>query len=206
MIITQVPCCKANGLASLFGAKKLAQRAEGRYMWTGPASIQIRPLFTVLKHELRSLFSLPDKHVVLVGELKMPGCGLCMAAYKKAALVVKTVCLHKSFSKPHPSFSLSFSLFTYLRIRPWLKSLRIPSCSLRKDGNPYSRSFTDSICNVFLYKAHAIAWTLTVTLSLTQTDVIKRLFICSQNPACLPTTILWFCRAASPSHRETLGE
>lgn len=58
-----------------------------------------------------------------------------------------------------------------------------------------SRSPCDSLSYnsmVFLYKAHAVALTLTVTLSLTQTDVIKRLFIRSQNPACLPATILWF--------------
>lgn len=84
----------------------------------GPALAKIRPLFTVLKHELRSLFFLPDKHVVLVGEPKMPACGLCMPAYKKAALVVKTVC-HKSFSKLNPDLifvshflSLSFSHLT----------------------------------------------------------------------------------------------
>lgn len=37
---------------------------------------------------------------------------------------------------------------------------------------------------------------LTWILSLTQTDVIKRLFICSQKPACLPATTLWLCPAA----------
>lgn len=50
-------------------------------------------------------------------------------------------------------------------------------------------AFHDSKSNnsiVFLYKAHAIALMLTITLSLNQTDVIKRHFICSQNPACLP--------------------
>lgn len=73
-----------------------------RYSLGGQALVKIRPLFTVSKRELRSLFSLPDKHVVLVGELKMPACGRCMAAYKKAALVVKTVCLHKSFTNLHP--------------------------------------------------------------------------------------------------------
>lgn len=88
-------------------------RRKIQYILAGPALVKIRPLFTVLMHELRSLFFLPDKHVVLVGELKMPACGLCMAAYKKAALVVKSVCLHKSFSKLHPflSFCLTFSFF-----------------------------------------------------------------------------------------------
>lgn len=153
----------------------------------------------MLKHELRSLFFLPDKHVVLVGELKMPACGLCMAADKKAALVVKTVCLHKSFSKlrPLPSFCRTFSFIhspsPSLRVFPLVRmEIQILALSLIPTSNK-------SIA--FLYKAHAIALTLTVTLSLTQTDVIKRLFICSQNPACLPTTILWFCHAGSPSHQ-----
>lgn len=57
---------------------------------------------------------------------------------------------------------------------------------------------------MFLLKAHAIALTLTVTLSLTQTDVIKRLFIRSLNPARLPTTKLWLLQFSLPS--ETLEE
>lgn len=57
---------------------------------------------------------------------------------------------------------------------------------------------------MFLLKAHAIALTLTVTLSLTQTDVIKRLFIRFLNPARLPTTKLWLPQFSLPS--ETLEE
>lgn len=97
----------------------------------------------MLKHELRSLFFLPDKHVVLVGELKMPACGLCMAAYKKAALVVKTVCLHKSFSKLHPLLpSVLLSLSFFLLLSPSLNLSE--TLSLCKDRNLDSCSFPDS--------------------------------------------------------------
>lgn len=141
----------------------------------------------------------------------MPACGLCMAAYKKAVLVVKTVCLHKSFPKLHPFLSLSVILSHSFFQSPSpslnLSETQNLSCSLCEDGNPDSCAFLESLSNnsiVFLYKAHAIA--LTLTLSLTQTDVIKRLFICSQNPACLPTTILWFCQAGFPPISEAARE
>lgn len=49
-----------------------------------PALVQIRPLFTLMKHDLGLLF-FAYEHVVLVGELKMLACGLCMAAYKKCS-------------------------------------------------------------------------------------------------------------------------
>lgn len=122
-LLTCVPCCKENRLGSLFGVLKLTYSAKCRKIkciLAGLALVKIRPLFTVSKHEYRSLFFLPDKHVVLVGELKMPTCGLCMTANKKAALVVKTVCLRKSFSKLRPF--LSFCA-TFLFLLPVTVSL-----------------------------------------------------------------------------------
>lgn len=57
----------------------------------------------------------------------MPACGLCMTANKKAALVVKTVCLHKSFSKLRPFLSFCFTFSFFLPATVSLaKSLGIP--------------------------------------------------------------------------------
>lgn len=113
----------------MFGAKTLAGKVYRDAVYFS------RPRFsrnkaTVYCVESRGLFFLRDKHVVLVGELKMPACGLCKAAYKKAALVVKRVCLHKSFSILHPLLSFCFT-FSIL--------LSITSSSLSETLNPSRR-------------------------------------------------------------------
>lgn len=100
--------------------------------------------------------------------------------------------LYVYISLNFPSLSVSLSVAISLRVLKnnflvvWMK-MEIEILAF------HDSKYNNSI--VFLYKAHAIALMLTVTLSLTQTDVIKRHFICSQNPACLPTTILWFSQA-----------
>lgn len=76
-----------------------------QYILADPALVQKYRATVYCVQQL--FFLLPDKHVVLGGELSMPDCGLCMTAYKKAALLVKSVCLHKSFSKLHPFLSQS---------------------------------------------------------------------------------------------------
>ncbi len=97
---------------------------------------------------------------------------------------------HSFFQSVSPSLNLSTKLWIFLVV-----------CVIMDIQNLSFLNFISYNSMAFLYKAHAIALTLTVTLSLTQTDVIKRFFICFQNPACLPTTILWFCQASSPSHQ-----
>lgn len=116
-----------------YNASKKECRAVEQYILAGPALVQIRPLFTVSKRELRSLFFLPDKHVVLVGELKMPACGLCMGAYKKGSSGSK---------KPYVCISLSPN-FIPVSFCPTFSNFLSPNLSesfLCEDVNPDSHS------------------------------------------------------------------
>lgn len=121
---------------------------------------------------------------------------------KKAALVVKNLSLSPNFI-PFSFLSLTFWFFSFNHHHcHWTSWKADLSHHLSEEGNPDLLSYPDSSCNnsiVFLHKAHAIAVTLTVTLSLTQTDVIKRSFICSPNPTRLTTTKLWFHQFSLPS-------
>lgn len=120
----------------------------------------------------------PQKKHVLAGVLKMHACGCCMSADMKAALVVTTICLHTSFSILPVPFHLTFSSF-----------LSYSCCLLRSQILSYlDYKLNNSIS--FWDKAHATARILALTLSLTQTDVIKILFISSQKPACHNTVVL----------------
>lgn len=135
-----------------------------------------------LKHDLGWLF-FAYEHAVLIGELKMLACGLCMAAYKKGSSGSKNW-MSAGVFRVHPFSSVTFSVFQSPSLH-LPQTFRQPSKGQKSRFLFFSWSCKQQSNGVSL-KSRGY---LTLTPSVTQTDVIKRLFIRSENPACLPVVL-----------------